>query len=155
MVQLPGVNTPQFDWSRTHADSRHQPVGAVYQPEAVAEAIVRAALTAPRELWVGLPAMQAIIGTMLAPGLLDRYLARTAFEEQFSSLPKKAGDPDILFSPASSDHGARGRFSAEAKEAVLAGNPALLRSGIALAAASIIAGAFLLGKRRGAAKRLR
>ena len=72
MVQLPGVNTPQFDWSRTHANTRHQPVGTVFQPETVAETVVRAALTAPRELWVGLPAMHAIIGTMLAPGLLDR-----------------------------------------------------------------------------------
>lgn len=30
MVQLPGVNTPQFGWSRTLLPHRHQPVGAVY-----------------------------------------------------------------------------------------------------------------------------
>ncbi len=42
MVQLPGVNTPQFAWSHSHMPRRHRPVGAWYQPEAVAEQIVRA-----------------------------------------------------------------------------------------------------------------
>jgi NAD(P)-dependent dehydrogenase (short-subunit alcohol dehydrogenase family) len=117
MVHLPGVNTPQFGWSRTHMACRHKPVGAVYQPEPIAEAIVNAALNAPRELWVGAPAVQAILGEMIAPGLLDRYLARTAYEAQISSEP--AGDGGgILEVPAERDHGAHGRFDATAKRRV-------------------------------------
>src|SRR5438034_1174071 len=29
MVHLPGVNTPQFGWSRSHMTTRHRPVGPV------------------------------------------------------------------------------------------------------------------------------
>ena len=35
MAQLPGVNTPQFDWSHMHLAYRHQPIGTVYEPEAI------------------------------------------------------------------------------------------------------------------------
>jgi NADP-dependent 3-hydroxy acid dehydrogenase YdfG len=146
MAHLPGVNTPQFAWSRTHMPRRHRPVGAFYQPEAIAEAIVHAAERAPRELWIGAPAVQAILGNMLAPGLLDRYLARTAYEEQMSSTP--ASDDSVLFAPADHDHGARGPFSARARTSVSETNPASLRGGLALAAMGILAGAFLLGSYR-------
>ncbi|MGK7868120.1 SDR family oxidoreductase, partial [Falsiroseomonas sp. E2-1-a20] len=78
MVQLPAVNTPQFDWARNHMPRRPRPVAPVFAPEAVAEHILRAAREAPRELWVGGPAVQAILGNMVAPGLLDRMLAVAA-----------------------------------------------------------------------------
>src|SRR5687767_12572479 len=74
MVQLPAVDTPQFDWSRSRLPRRLQPVGAIYAPEAAAEAVVKAALGAPRELWVGRPAMEAILGTMAVPAWLDRIM---------------------------------------------------------------------------------
>jgi NADP-dependent 3-hydroxy acid dehydrogenase YdfG len=149
MVQLPGVNTPQFTWSRTHGPKRHQPVGAVYQPEPVAEAIVTAAFQAPREVWLGYPAVQAILGNMVAPGLLDRRLATAAYEEQMSALPVRTGDPEILYSPAGRDHGARGRFSDRAADKVASFDPVILRAGVALTAAAAVAGAFVLGKRVG------
>jgi NAD(P)-dependent dehydrogenase (short-subunit alcohol dehydrogenase family) len=155
MVQLPGVNTPQFDWSRTHMPFRHRPVGAVYQPEPIAEAIVAAALKSPRELWVGAPVIQAIFGTMAVPGLLDRYLARTAYEAQMSS--EAAGDGvGILRSPADRDHGARGHFDAEAKTRVASASAALVRGGTTLAAAGALAAGLLAAgwrRRRGAPAR--
>jgi NAD(P)-dependent dehydrogenase (short-subunit alcohol dehydrogenase family) len=156
MVQLPGVNTPQFGWSRTHMARRHRPVGTVYQPEPVAEAIVAAALKAPRELWVGAPAMQAILGTMLAPGLLDRRLGRAAYEAQMS--PEPAGDGSgILRNPAEEDHGAHGHFGAEARPRVASASAALVRGGAALAAAGLLAAGLLaIGRRgRGDAKAVR
>ena len=147
MVHLPGVNTPQFGWSRTHMARRHKPVGAVYQPEPIAEAIVNAALNAPRELWVGAPAIQAILGAMVAPGLLDHYLARAAYEAQISSEP--AGQDDgILDAPAERDHGAHGRFDANAKRRVASASAALVRGGTALAAVGVLAGLFAIARRR-------
>ena len=53
MVQLPALNTPQFDWGHNHMTHKPQPVPPIFQPEVAAEAIVRAAEQAPRELWVG------------------------------------------------------------------------------------------------------
>jgi hypothetical protein len=150
MVQLPGVNTPQFAWSRTHMPRRHRPVGAWYQPEAIAAQIVRAAEQAPRELWIGLPAIQAILGSMLIPGLLDRYLGATAYDQQMSDTP--AGDGrGILFAPADADHGAHGPFDAGARTRAIGLDPRLLRGGLAAAAVGALAAAFFIGRRSASA----
>jgi short-subunit dehydrogenase len=130
MVHLPGVNTPQFEWSRTHMQTRHRPVGPVYRPEAAAEAIVKAALKAPRELWVGAPVVEAILGTMLAPNLLDRILARRAYEAQMAERTSDTAF-DILNAPADRDHGVAGPFAAHARARARSVRPGLIRAGIA------------------------
>lgn len=146
MVQLPGVNTPQFDWSHMHFDHRHRPVGACYQPETVAAAVVAAARRPVREIWLGLPAIQAILGALVAPGLTDRYLARTAYEAQISDTPVRPGEPDMLVGPAPTDHGAHGRFDGQARDIALPADPAIIRGGLALVALGMAGAAFLLGR---------
>lgn len=146
MVQLPGVNTPQFDWSRTHERYHHQPVGPCYEPEVVAKSIVDAAEQGPRELWIGTPAIKAIVGNSLAPGMLDRYLARTAYDQQLSKNPVRADDPDILFEPAHEDHGVRGRFNARAMTRLIDVDPARLRAGLACIALGFAATMFFFGR---------
>jgi NAD(P)-dependent dehydrogenase (short-subunit alcohol dehydrogenase family) len=148
MAQLPGVNTPQFDWSHMHFAHRHQPIGAVYEPEAVAEKIVGVvyARRAPRELWLGAPTVESIVGAMVAPGFLDRYLARNAYEAQISSDPVRPGDPDELLGPDHRDHGPRGRFTDRAKDEIMAVDPAYLRGGATIAGLGLLAGAFLWGR---------
>ena len=148
MVHLPGVNTPQFGWSRTHMAHRHRPVGAVYQPEAAAAAVVKAAIEAPRELWVGLPAIEAIVGASVAPGLLDSHLARTAYDAQSGEEPAGSGE-GILFAPAGRDGGVHGSFEKEAKPSALRVKAGAARSGIALGAVAAMAGLYLLGHRSG------
>lgn len=145
MVQLPGVNTPQFTWSRTHMPRRHRPLGAWYQPEAVAEEIVKAAYEAPRELWVGGPAIKAIIGSMLIPRFLDRYLGANAYEQQMSAMPASPDDPGILFAPKNEDRGARGPFDAGARGRVAAAaDPVVLRIGALAAALAALAAGIIL-----------
>lgn len=150
MVQLPAVNTPQFGWSRSHMPRRAQPVPPIFQPHAVAEAICRAAETAPRELWVGWSGIRAILGTMLAPGLLDRLLAGQGYAGQMTEEPRPPGQPDNLFAPAAGHHAEHSRFGAVAQPRVSAVNPALLR-GAGLAAlllpAVIVAGRRLARRR--------
>ncbi len=132
MVQLPGVNTPQFIWSRTHMPRRHRPIGAWYQPEAIAERIVEAAVHAPRELWVGWPAIKAILGSMVVPQFLDRYLGANAYEQQMSAIPAPPDDPGILFAPKNEDRGEHGPFDAGARTRAIAADPVALRRGLAL-----------------------
>lgn len=115
MVQLSAFNTPQFDWARTTAERQPQPVPPVFQPEVAARAIVHAALHPRREWWVGWPAVQAIVGTRLVPGWLDRLLARRAYEGQFADEPLPPWRQDNLYHPVPGDHGARGRFDAQAR----------------------------------------
>ena len=43
MVQMPALNTPQFDWCLNRMPRRSQPVPPIFQPEVGAEAIVWAA----------------------------------------------------------------------------------------------------------------
>jgi NAD(P)-dependent dehydrogenase (short-subunit alcohol dehydrogenase family) len=115
MVHLSAFNTPQFEWGRTTLAKRPRPMGKIFQPEVAARAVYWAARHRRRELWVGWPAVQSILGTRLIPGLLDRYLARTAVSGQQTDEPLPADRPDNLYTPVAGDHGAHGRFDAEAQ----------------------------------------
>jgi short-subunit dehydrogenase len=148
MVQLPAVNTPQFDWSRNHLGRRAQPVPPIFQPEAVAEAIVEAAERAPRELWVGGPAVKAIVGNMVVPALADRLLARQGYSGQITAEPLPPGRPDNLEAPIERDVGAHGRFGAQARTQVLTVEPAWLRGAAALGLAGLALGLGVLAWRR-------
>jgi hypothetical protein len=114
MVQLPALNTPQFDWSRSRMPGQPQPVPPIFQPEVAAEAIVWSAGQRQREVRVGWPTVKAVVGDKLAPGLLDRHLARYGYESQQADEPAAADRPDNLFAPVPGDHGAHGRFDAQA-----------------------------------------
>ena len=93
MVQLPALNTPQFDVVRTRLPRNPQPVAPIYQPEVAARAIVAAAShPARREWWVGGSTALTLMGNALLPGLGDRYLARTAYEAQQTDEPEEQSD---------------------------------------------------------------
>jgi len=115
MVQLPGVNTPQFDWVRTHVSGRPQPVGAVYQPEVAARAIWKAAHSNRKQWIVGAPAYQAIWADKFLSPLLDLYLGRTSVAAQQGPQPGTGNRPDNLFDPVAGDHGAHGHFGEGAR----------------------------------------
>jgi NAD(P)-dependent dehydrogenase (short-subunit alcohol dehydrogenase family) len=145
MVQLPAVNTPQFDWSRNHMPKRPQPVPPIFQPEAVADAILEAAANTPRELWIGMPSVKAIVGNMIAPGLLDRMLARKGYTSQESDEPADPRQPDNLFTPVRGDHGAHGRFDRRARGSVMAVESGMVRTVAAASVAGLLAAAACLG----------
>lgn len=115
MVHLSAFNTPQFEWGRTCFDKRPQPVPPIFQPELAARAIYWAATHRRRELWVGWPAVQAILATGLIPGLLDRYLAHRAYAGQHTDECLPPGRQDNLHRAVPGDHGAHGRFDARAR----------------------------------------
>ena len=114
MVQLPGLNTPQFDHCRGHVDEYPQPVPPIYQPEIAADAIHWSAYHRRRELYVGRASLKTIWGNKLVPWFVDRYLARTAYSGQFSDLDYDPDRPDNLFDPVEGDPGAHGPFDERA-----------------------------------------
>jgi NAD(P)-dependent dehydrogenase (short-subunit alcohol dehydrogenase family) len=146
MVQLPAVNTPQFDWARSRMAEKAQPVPPIFQPEAVAREIVRAAREAPRELWIGRSTLKAIIGTMLRPGTAGRILSREDRSRQLTSEPRDGALPDNLFSPPPGDPGAHGRFDNQAHTTVVGFEPAWLRAGGLVLVLAFVTGAFVLGR---------
>jgi short-subunit dehydrogenase len=138
MLQLPAVNTPQFNWARNRMGKKPRPAPPVFEPEHIAEIVFKAARAAPREVWVGWPTLKLIAGAVAVPAYLDRYLAEAGFEGQVTREPET--DPEgNLFEAKASGHAARGRFGDEAKPAPPAFDPILVRSGIALAALAVAA----------------
>ncbi len=115
MVQLPGINTTQFNLVRNKLDKEPRPMGTIYQPEVAARAVVAAAATNDREYYVGLPAVQTIIGSKLFPGLLDIFLGKTAVSGQKTDKPA-THNRDYLFEAVPGDHGSHGNFDEQAKD---------------------------------------
>jgi NAD(P)-dependent dehydrogenase (short-subunit alcohol dehydrogenase family) len=115
MVHMPGLNTPQFSWCKTRLPRHPQPVPPIFEPEVAAEAIVWAAHHKRREVLVGGSTVEAVEGNKLAPGILDRYLARTAYSGQQTEQPVSPERPYNLFEPVPGDHGAHGVFDEKAR----------------------------------------
>ncbi|SCL37825.1 Short-chain dehydrogenase [Micromonospora rhizosphaerae] len=116
MVHLPALNTPQFDWLLSRLPRRAQPVPPIYEPEVAARAIVAAAdRPGRREYWVGAPTALTILANRIVPGLLDRYLARTAYDSQQTDRPAPPDRPANLWhpvdGPGGEDQGAHGSFT--------------------------------------------
>jgi short-subunit dehydrogenase len=147
MIQLPAVNTPQFEVIRNRLDGHPQPVPPIYQPEVIARAVVRAVRRPRREMWIGWSTTRAILGQRLIPGLLDRYLATHAWDSQEASqLPK--GHPashhgDNLEEPLPGDRGAHGPFDARARQ-VSTQRWVRRHTGLLAAGAAAVAGYILL-----------
>src|SRR4051794_8755392 len=116
MVQMPALNTPQFQTVRTRLPRHPRPVAPVFQPEVAARAIVWAADHPRRELKVGGSTAVTVVGNKLLPGLGDRYLARTGVKGQQTDQPVNGDRPDNLFAPVPGDHGAHGLFDDESKD---------------------------------------
>lgn len=116
MLQLPAVNTPQFDVMRNRMGSQSQPVPPIFQPEVIARAALHAADHPSRERWIAGSTILAIVAQKIAPGIADRYLAWTGFESQQTGEPLPATHRDNLYTPLPGDRGAHGRFDDRAKD---------------------------------------
>jgi NAD(P)-dependent dehydrogenase (short-subunit alcohol dehydrogenase family) len=148
MVQMPALNTPQFNWCKTRLPRHPQPVPPIFEPEVAAEAIVWAAHHRRREVFVGGPTVKAIEANKLAPGLLDRYLAETCYDSQQTDQPVSADRPSNLFEPVPGDHGAHGIFGQRARDCSLALWATMHRPWLALAGAGIASVAYAALLRR-------
>ena len=116
MVQMPALNTPQFDWVKSRLPRKAQPMGKVFQPEVAAEALVYAAHHRRREIYVGWPTVEAIVGNKIMPGYGDHYLARVGYDGQQYDGPADPNHPNNLWEPVDQhkDYGAHGDFDREA-----------------------------------------
>jgi short-subunit dehydrogenase len=146
MVELPAHNTPQFSWSRAKMPMKPQPVPPIFQPEVAAEAILYAATHRRRELVVGWPALKAIYGEKVAPGLLDHYLARNGYDAQQTEEPLEGEREGNLFESMPGDFAAHGAFDDGAKSRSLLFELDRRRGPIAVAAGLAAAAAALLSR---------
>lgn len=148
MVQMPALNTTQFGWVKSRLKHKAQPVPPIFQPEVGAKAIYWAAHHRRREVYVGGPTVEAIVGNKIAPGILDHYLGRTGYSSQQTSEPENPNRPDNLWRPVPGDHGSHGTFDSRAHEHSFELWADLNRWWIALGmAAATSAGLFIANRR--------
>ncbi len=152
MIDLPAVNTPQFDWARAHIDHWPRPMGRPIQPEAVADAVFRAAQGSWREYWLGSPTLETILANMVWPGFLDRYLAMKAVAGQKGDQLLPVDHPDNLDRPITRLHRTRGSFSDEATSGAVLMPAPVMRAGVIVSGALICAAAGALLSLLGAAR---
>jgi NAD(P)-dependent dehydrogenase (short-subunit alcohol dehydrogenase family) len=111
MVQLPALNTPQFNWNLSRVWRHPMPVPPIFQPEVAARGIVFLAEHPRRNMWIGLSTAWTILGERVAPLFLDRYLGRTGISSQqtYEDAPRLGAN---LWQPRDdkADQGARGAF---------------------------------------------
>jgi len=119
MIQMPAMNTPQFDWARRHIAQQPQPAPPIYAPEACAKAVLWAAKhPGRREVWVGKPTFEAIIANKLFPAIMDYYMAHRAFEGQFEEPAEGRDTQGNLFEPLKKFHNIEGHFSSRQRSKV-------------------------------------
>ncbi|HEX3548782.1 MAG TPA: SDR family oxidoreductase [Candidatus Elarobacter sp.] len=115
MAILPAVNTPQFSWCRSRLPRKAQPVPPIFQPEVIARGVVWLAQHRRRELIIGASALKALVGQIVAPGLVDRILAKSGYSSQQYDGANPHG-PDNLNAPLAGDWGAHGAFDDRARD---------------------------------------
>ncbi|MFC6763597.1 SDR family oxidoreductase [Natrinema soli] len=116
MVQMPAMNTPQFEWSKSRLPQKPQPVPPIYQPEVAARAIMWAVDHGKDELWVGRSTVKAILGNRLIPRRLDNYLASGGYDSQLTDEPVAPDREHNLYKPVAGDFGAHGPFDDQARD---------------------------------------
>ena len=118
VVALPGINTPQFEWTKNLMPTEGQPVGKIYQPEVPARAIVYAAHHKRKQILIGYPTVESFVGERVNSELLDHYIADVAWEGSLSDIPHDPERPNNLYEPQDRDRdmGAHGRFDNQATD---------------------------------------
>jgi NAD(P)-dependent dehydrogenase (short-subunit alcohol dehydrogenase family) len=116
ILEMPGVNTPQFEWCKTTLGHHPKPMGPYYQPEVAARAIYWAAHSRRAEVYVGLPSALTIVAEKFASRLLDRFLARTGYKGQQTADPIAPDRPSNLWQPVPGPYAAHGPFDEGAHE---------------------------------------
>jgi hypothetical protein len=127
-------------------------VPPIYQPEVGAEAILFAARNDRREMYVGYPTVEAIVGDKVAPGFADRYLAKNGYDSQQTDELVEADRRDNLWEPVPGDHGAHGRFDDRARASSPQLWASMNRNWLAAACAGLAGLTLGLLYRRGGAK---
>jgi NADP-dependent 3-hydroxy acid dehydrogenase YdfG len=152
-IQMPAMNTTQFDWVKNRMPHDTQPVPPIFEPEVAAEVVAVAgyARRPRREYWVGAPTVMAIVGQKFIPGLLDRYLGKTGYKsQQLQDEPRDPSAPNNLYAYVPGVHSARGKFADRSKRTSVEVALSLHRGWVALGfLGAVVAGGALAARRRG------
>lgn len=142
LIQLPAINTPQFDWARNRMDHAPMPAPPIYQPEIAAQAVMKAIRTNAREIYVGKSVLQLVAGQFTAPNFMDHQMAASGIDAQKSVTPQEGMRDGNLEAPADYPADAHGSFGDRASDHGVIVDADRLRTGMGIAA---LAGVAALG----------
>jgi NAD(P)-dependent dehydrogenase (short-subunit alcohol dehydrogenase family) len=144
------INTPLFSHARSKIGVKPKPVGRIYEPAVVAEAIVAAAQRPVRQVYAGFAGRMLDVAQRMSPRLTDWYVSGPgdAIKSQYTARADD-GD-DNLFTATTGPGSTTGDFGRRSKATsvytrVLAPHPAVVRTSLLL----IVAGAILALRRGG------
>ncbi|MGL3198418.1 MULTISPECIES: SDR family oxidoreductase [Curtobacterium] len=109
-VDMPALNTIQFQWVKSKLPHQAQPVAPIYQPEVGARAIAATAERPRRRTWVGESTVYTILGNRISGRFADWYAAKTLVSGQQAPQKDGAALGVNLYEPIPGDHGAHGVF---------------------------------------------
>lgn len=136
VVDMPALNTIQFNWVKSQLPHHPQPVPPIFEPEVGAKAVADVADKPRRRTWVGEPTIGTIVGNRFAPSFMDWYLAKSGYSGQQAPDKKQPMLGTNLYEPVAGDQGARGIFSDQAHGT----SPAIWAIGHRTITASVAAG---------------
>jgi len=151
VIQMPAMNTIQFDWVKNRMPNMTQPVPPIFEPEVAAQVVVAAGFSENprREYWVGSSTVSAIVGQKFIPGILDRYLGKTGYKsQQIVGQKQDPNAPNNLYDYVPGTWSARGKFSDRSARSSAEVFISLHRHWFALGFAGLIAGGIALSKSR-------
>jgi len=113
-VDMPALNTIQFNWVKSQLPHHPMPVAPIFEPEVGARAIAAVAEKPRRRTWVGEPTVATVLGNRFGAGFLDWFMAKTAYDGQQAPEKTEPMLPNNLYAPVAGDHGSTGIFSDQA-----------------------------------------
>ncbi|WP_382304283.1 SDR family oxidoreductase [Herbiconiux sp. UC225_62] len=144
-IDMPAMNTVQFNWVKSALPDHPRPMDVIFEPEVAARVVAYVAEHPRRRTWVGFPTAKTVLGNRFVAFFLDWYLAKTGYDGQQAPDKTEPMLPTNLYRPVPGDQGARGIFSDSAKSrslqtwylrhrvpvvAVLAGSAVALGAGL-------------------------
>jgi NAD(P)-dependent dehydrogenase (short-subunit alcohol dehydrogenase family) len=146
------INTPLFSHARSKIGVKPKPVGRIYEPRVVAEAIVSAAKRPVRQVYAGFAGRMLDIAQRISPRLMDWYLIGPgdAIAGQRTNQPDDG--VDNLFASSTGPGATTGDFGERSKSTsvytrVLAPHPALTRTAMLAVVAAMAIGVRRVGSR--------
>ena len=160
LIQLPAINTPQFDWARSRLDKQPQPAPPIFAPEVAARAVLKAIDTDAREIVVGRSVLQLLFGQFALPDMIDHRMATSGVTAQHSERPAPGMQEGNLFEPVDHPPTAEGSYGHRAESDGLILDADQTRKAAffglpLLGAAAALALGWTLGSRRARPRRLR
>jgi NAD(P)-dependent dehydrogenase (short-subunit alcohol dehydrogenase family) len=109
LVKPSTIDTPYYDHARSYLRYEPRPIAPVYDPETVAEAILRAAERPVRDVTVGGGGRLLSAVAASAPRLIDRFMQAVMFRAQQTARPARPRE-DNLFRPPPREGEERGSY---------------------------------------------